>query len=176
MSSPQKHKEEAKKAGIEPKIGIIVVSTSRYELRQKGESFTDESGDLAESLIKNSGFSVLSRKLVSDEKNQIRLALLKQLFEEGCNTCITIGGTGVSKRDVTIEAVRALLDKEIPGFAELFRQKSFESVGVSAITTRSIAGVIEGRAVFCLPGSPDAVRVALPLILQELSHILYVAR
>jgi len=91
---------------------------------------------------------------------------------------ITIsGGTGISLKDVTIEAIHPLLEKEIPGFGELFRAVSYEKIGSAAMMTRAIAGVTKGKAVFCLPGSPQSVALALKeFILPEVGHILKHAR
>jgi molybdenum cofactor biosynthesis protein B len=86
---------------------------------------------------------------------------------------ITTGGTGLAPRDVTIEAVQKLLIKEIPGFGELFRFVSYEKIGSSAMLTRASSGIIDNTVIFCLPGSPNAVKLAMEaLILPELQHVL----
>jgi molybdenum cofactor biosynthesis protein B len=86
---------------------------------------------------------------------------------------ITTGGTGLAPRDVTIEAVQPLFQKELPGFGELFRLISYEQIGSSAMLTRASSGLIDNTAIFCLPGSPNAVKLAIEaLILPELQHVL----
>jgi molybdenum cofactor biosynthesis protein B len=90
---------------------------------------------------------------------------------------VSLGGTGITISDVTIETVRPMLDKELEGFGEAFRRLSYDQIGTAAILTRSTAGVIGGKAIFCLPGSPNAVETAIKaLILPEIGHILAHAR
>jgi len=89
---------------------------------------------------------------------------------------ITTGGTGLTPRDVTIEAAGLLLEKEIPGFGEIFRRESMDEIGYATMLTRAIAGIIQGRAVFCMPGSPNAVRLGISIIASELGHVVEHAR
>jgi len=98
----------------------------------------------------------------------------KAIGSEGIDAIIVCGGTGISPKDVTIEAVRPLLIKTLPGFGELFRKLSFCEIGSAAVLTRALAGVADhGKAVFCIPGSPQAAKLALEkLILPEAGHIL----
>lgn len=105
----------------------------------------------------------------------IRLSLMKALYEEKNDAAIFIGGTGLSPRDVTIEAVAPLLDKRLDGFGEIFRRISFDSIGSPALMTRSVAGTIENKPVFCLPGSPNATKVGIDLLLKELPHAVFIA-
>lgn len=172
--SPSEHKREAESLHIEPRIGILVVSSSRYARVKRGVTVDDESGDKAEEALRAAGLAIRKRSLVDDNVGMIRLGVLKMLIEDECNVCFTIGGTGVSKRDVTIEAMVPLFDKEIPGFAELFREKSVEKVGTAAFLTRSTAGVVSDALVFCLPGSPDAALLGVQLAIPEIKHLLYI--
>ena len=105
----------------------------------------------------------------------IRLHLMKALYESQNDAVILLGGTGLSPRDVTIEAVGPLLDKRLDGFGEIFRRLSFDSIGTPALMTRSLAGIIENKPVFCLPGSPDAAKVGVELALNELPHAVFIA-
>lgn len=168
--------EEHRSRGKKPiSISIITVSTTRYEKMKEKQPFTDESADRAEKLIKEAGFTVKSRKVVDDHKGMIRLEVLKSIYEEGSDAVILTGGTGLSSRDVTVEAIKPLLDKELDGFPEVFRAESFKQIGSAAYLTRTVAGSIDGRLIFCLPGSPDAVELGLKLLLPELPHALYIA-
>jgi len=165
-----KHKAEAPKS---LNFAVIVCSTSRYkEFRERGRS-NDPSGDLIVKILEGNGHRVTLRRIVSDDKAEIQRVILKALRSRKTDAIITSGGTGVSPRDVTIEAVQPLLEKEIPGFGELFRALSYKKIGSAAVLTRAIAGVTRGKAVFCLPGSPHSVSLALEeLILPEAGHIL----
>ncbi|MCS7116431.1 MAG: MogA/MoaB family molybdenum cofactor biosynthesis protein [Nitrososphaerota archaeon] len=173
MEVVKKHREEARGP---VKVSVITVSTSRYQRILKGESVTDESGDKAVEMIKKGGHIVVSKKIVDDDSEMIRRELLKSIKEEGVDVVIVIGGTGISPRDVTIEAVQPLFDKVLEGFGEIFRMVSYQKIGASAILSRAIAGTIDKRLVFCIPGSPYAVATALNIILEELSHAVYIAR
>ncbi len=170
------HKEHKELAEIEVRFGIITVSTSRYKRLQSEKIFDDASGDLAEKIIKEEGFTVAYRSLIPDDFYRIRRELYKAI-ESGCNAIIFIGGTGPSRGDVTIESIKPLLIKELEGFGELFRYLSYEEIGTAAILSRAIAGVIEpGIIVFALPGSPNAVELALrKIITKEIKHLIYIS-
>jgi molybdenum cofactor biosynthesis protein B len=107
----------------------------------------------------------------------IRRAVKEALASKGVDALVVTGGTGLAPRDITIETVAPFLTKEIPGFGELFRKVSFDSVGSAAMLSRAFAGLVKGKAIFCLPGSPDAVQTAMEqLILPELGHVLRIAK
>jgi molybdenum cofactor biosynthesis protein B len=113
---------------------------------------------------------VTGHAVVPDEPGAIR-AVLQQAVNAGARAVLLTGGTGITRRDQTVEAVRPLLDKEIPGFGELFRLLSFQEIGSAAWLSRALAGTFGDTLVFVLPGSPNAVRLALDrLILPELGH------
>ncbi len=154
---------------------VITVSSSRYHSRMNGSEAGDESGDLAEREIASFGHKVLRRELISDDAEEIRNKAGRFLEGKG-DVLVFVGGTGVSKRDVTIEAVRPLLGKELSGFGELLRRTSFARIGAAAMLTRATAGVTNGKIILCIPGSPDAVKVAFRTFGGELPHILFVAR
>jgi len=159
MAVPQKHKEHAPTS---VKCGIITVSDSRTP-----ES--DESGKLIRDLLLRSGHTVLFQVIVKDEAKQIVEALEQASWT--CDAILTNGGTGLAPRDVTIAALLPVFEKTLPGFGELFRSLSFQEIGSAAMMSGAIAGVYHGRLVFCLPGSPDACRLALEkLIVPELGH------
>jgi len=178
MSTPEEHKREARKkeelGRIKISFGIITVSSSRYSRKIMGEKVDDPSGDIAEKLIRASGFEVLYRGLIPDDPEQIRSTLLKTL-EIGCSIVIFIGGTGLSRDDITVDELEKFFEKKIDGFGEAFRMLSYNEIGSSAILSRATAGVLKGAVIFALPGSPNAVKLALEkLILPEIRHILYI--
>ncbi|HDM36335.1 MAG TPA: molybdenum cofactor biosynthesis protein MoaB, partial [Candidatus Syntrophoarchaeum butanivorans] len=113
-----------------------------------------------------------STTIIPDRKDMIRRELLRLLISD-TDVIITSGGTGLTSDDITIEAITPLFKKEIPGFGELFRRLSYDEIGGASMLTRAAAGVIEGKLVICLPGSPDAVRLALEkILLPELPHLM----
>lgn len=132
---------------------------------------TDSSGRLIRERLKAAGHSVLNYAIVSDELAEIRKLLEEAREDKEVQVVILSGGTGVSSRDTTYEAVIALFDKEIRGFGELFRYLSYEQVGPFAMLSRATAGLMERKLIFSLPGSLDAVRLAMErLILPVLGH------
>lgn len=123
------------------------------------------------------GHGVLWYEVVKDDAEAIKTALL-QLGDRGdLDIVIATGGTGISPSDVTIEAARALFDKEIPAFGTLFAMLSHEEVGLACLLSRATAGVMRNKVVFCLPGSPKACRLAMEkMILPEAGHLVKHAR
>jgi molybdenum cofactor biosynthesis protein B len=138
-------------------------------------NFKDESGDIAENMLKERGHIIISRKIVDDEVHMIRLEVLKSVVEDKAELIILMGGTGVSPRDVTIEAISPLFTKELVGFGDVFRNSSYKEIGSSAFMTRVTAGTIGTSIVFALPGSPDAVKKGLNLILPEVGHLVLIS-
>ena len=169
-----KHKAEAPKT---LNFAVIICSTSRYKEFSETGRINDPSGDLIVQILRKKGHRVTLRRIVSDDKTQIQRTMMKALKSRKIDVIVSSGGTGISPRDVTIEAVQPLLEKTIPGFGELFRALSYEKIGPAAVLTRAIAGVAKGKVVFCLPGSPQSVSLALEsLVLPEAGHILKHAR
>jgi molybdenum cofactor biosynthesis protein B len=168
------HKEKAPKR---LNFAVVTVSTSRYKDSEADKLVTDESGDLIAETLQKNGHTVISRKLISDDKNMIKQTIQEMLKSPKIDAIVTSGGTGINPSDVTIETVEPLLEKRLPGFGEIFRQLSYVEIGSAAVMTRAIAGVAKGKAVFCLPGSPNAVNLCLGrLILPEVGHIILHAR
>ena len=130
----------------------------------------DVSGRALREGLEAAGHTVVGQTVVRDEPEAIRAAVEGGLAG-GARAVLITGGTGITRRDQTVEAVRPLLDREIPGFGELFRMLSFQEIGSAAWLSRALAGTVRGALVFVLPGSPNAVRLALDrLILPELGH------
>lgn len=170
---------ELHKASAPKSLGIFIVtcSTSKFNQLRAGEKTDDVSGDIIERFVKDAGHRVEGRTLISDSETMIRKTAKRALAAKNVDALIITGGTGLSPRDVTIESVAPLIEKEVPGFGELFRKLSFERIGSAAMLSRASAGLANGKAVFCLPGSPDAVQTALErLIVPELGHIAKVSR
>ncbi|MFW6040218.1 MAG: MogA/MoaB family molybdenum cofactor biosynthesis protein [Thermoplasmatota archaeon] len=157
------HKEHKRKAPEEVRCKIITVSDTR-----KKED--DTSGQLIRDLLEEEGHGIISYEIVEDDIKQIKDALSTKDAE----VYILTGGTGISGRDVTPDAVEDVIDKELPGFGELFRHLSYEDVGSAALLSRAMAGVNDEQLVFALPGSTSAVELGMKrLILPELGHLVY---
>jgi len=172
--STRRHKANAPS---QLRFAIFTCSTSRYQLRQKAKPVEDVSGDLIESKLKEAGNTIALRELLSDEKTMIQKAVEEALNRDDLDAVIFNGGTGVTKTDVTIETVAPVLEKTLPGFGEIFRRLSFDDIGSAAVLSRASAGVAKRKVFFCIPGSPDAVRLCLErLILPEAAHIVKHAR
>jgi molybdenum cofactor biosynthesis protein B len=151
-------------------FAVITVSDSRTPE-------TDTGGATVRELAAAAGHRVLGADLVRDEIPAIRQAVEAILLSTGIDVLVLTGGTGVSPRDVTVAAVTPLFERPIEGFGELFRMLSYEQIGAAAMLSRATAGLIDGRAVFLLPGSPGAVALAMEkLILPEAAHLLGQAR
>jgi molybdenum cofactor biosynthesis protein B len=130
----------------------------------------DVSGRALREGLEAAGHTLVGQTVVPDEPEAIRAAISRGR-ESGARAVLITGGTGITRRDQTVEAVRPLLDKEVPGFGELFRMLSFQEIGSAAWLSRALAGTVHETLVFVLPGSPNAVRLALErLILPELGH------
>jgi len=170
------HRERAPK-----KLGffVITVSTSRFERMSKREVVVDESGyRIKEAVIRN-GHEVKGYTLVPDEKIRILKAVLDAILTEGVDVIVTTGGTGYTKSDITVETIRGILDREVEGFGEVFRALSLSDpkVGPASFLSKSSAGVIAGKVIFMLPGSPDAVSLAMEkLVIPESPHLIYLVR
>jgi len=134
---------------------------------------TDTSGRAIADLLVAAGHEVAGRSIVKDDPDIVRGTIERQLVAaEDVQVIITTGGTGITSRDSTYEAVDALLQKRLDGFGELFRMLSFEQIGPAAMMSRACAGLVAGRIVVSLPGSEAAVRLALEkLLIPELAHL-----
>ncbi len=161
-SAHHHHRKDAAQA-----VSVVVITVSDTRTLE-----TDTGGALAQELLEKAGHRVVSRSIVADEGQAISAALEGALTREKVQAVVLTGGTGVAPRDVTPESVQPLLEREIPGFGELFRQLSYEEIGSAALLSRGLAGVERGRGVFVIPGSRGAVRLAFErLILAELGHL-----
>ena len=134
---------------------------------------SDRNGPLVRELVEAAGHAVAIQKLVPNAVSAVQEELQDLLQRDGIDAIVFCGGTGFSPRDLTVDAVRPFLEREVDGFGELFRALSYMEIGTAAMLSRAVGGVARRRAVFCLPGSPKAVRLAVErLILPELGHLL----
>lgn len=143
-------------------IGIAVLTVSDTRKEQD-----DKSGQLLVARINEAGHLLREKKIVTDDVYRIRATVSNWCIDDRIQAIITTGGTGITGRDGTPEAVSALLDKEITGFGESFRMISYEQINTSTIQSRAIAGVINGTFVFCLPGSTNACAMAWDNIISQ---------
>lgn len=147
------------------KAAILTVSDSRT-------AANDVSGDLLARGLTAAGHEVARRDILPDEPEQVRAWLVEITSGGHVDLLLINGGTGISSRDRTYEAVSTLLDRTLPGFGELFRLLSFEEIGAAAMASRAVAGTVGDKMIFCMPGSPAAVKLALErLILPEAGHL-----
>jgi molybdopterin adenylyltransferase len=170
----KKHKAAAPK---KLNFSVFVCSSSRYEALEKGEKVSDISGDLLEALLEKAGHRVLCKKIIADDKSMVEEVVKSVMCSTEVDVAIFCGGTGIAPKDVTIETVSPFFDKTLPGFGEIFRRLSFDRVGSAALMSRAVAGIAKQKVLFCVPGSPDAVKVSVEtLILPEAPHIVRHAR
>ncbi len=145
-------------------IAVLTVSDSRTLA-------DDGSGDTLQRLAEGGGHRVVAREIVHDDIYQMRAVISRWIADQEVQVVLSTGGTGITGRDSTPEAVAPLLDKHIEGFGELFRTLSFEEIGASTVQSRAFAGLANGTFIFGLPGSSGACRTAWNKILQaQLDH------
>ena len=160
--SVQEHKAHAPTAVA---CFVLTVSDTRTEANDTG-------GQAIRELLTTSGHAVSGHAIVRDEPDAVTNAVSGRLSDAGTQVIITTGGTGITSRDGTYEAIDRLLEKRLTGFGELFRMLSYEQIGAAAMMSRAVAGLIAGRVVVSLPGSEAAVRLALEkLLIPELGHL-----
>ncbi len=157
-----KKKADARNA----KVAVITLSNSRTARE-------DESGDTIQKLLEENGHTVGVRKLIADNRTVLRATLRELTRQKDVQVIITTGGTGIAPSDITIETVKGMIEKEMPGFNSLFMLLSYQQAKSAAMLSRALAGTLKGKAVFCLPGSPRACKLATEtLILPEIAHII----
>lgn len=151
---------------IEADFALLVSSDSRT-------LEDDHTGELAVSMLEEAGHNVIKRGIVPNDPEKIKRWLMEAIESEA-SVIITTGGTGIGRVDVTVDTARSLFEKELPGFGEQFRRLSYEEVGVPGLMSRSTAGVVGKKLVFCLPGSRGAMKTALnEIILPGIGHMLW---
>lgn len=160
------HKQHAP---AQVRVFVVTISDSRTEAN-------DTSGRAARELVEAAGHVVAGYRVLKDDPAEVA-ALIRRIAEErAADVVVTSGGTGITARDSTFEAVTSLLDKRLDGFGELFRMLSYDEIGSAAMMSRAVAGLHRGVAVFATPGSTAAVKLALEkLIIPELGHLVFEA-
>jgi molybdenum cofactor biosynthesis protein B len=162
-STPLEHKATAPRS-----IGCWVLTVSDTKAPE-----TDTSGQLIRKLLLDAGHQIVGSTIVRDEPKDVQGVIREACANDAVRAIIVTGGTGITSRDSTYEAIEALLDKRLPGFGELFRMLSYQEVGAAAMLSRAQLGVHARRIVVSLPGSPNACRLALEkLVIPELSHLI----
>jgi molybdopterin adenylyltransferase len=165
--SVHKHKESAPET---VRVAILTISDTRTPE-------TDTGGDVADELLEGAGQEVVERRIVRDEVSGIRNNLIDLLARSDVDAVVTTGGTGISARDSTYEVVDRMVEKRLDGFGEIFRMLSYEEIGSAAIMSRALAGSVGSKFVASLPGSRNAVRLAVEkLLVPELSHVVFELR
>ena len=161
-STPREHRAQAPRS-----IGCLVLTISDTKTPE-----TDSSGGLIKKLLLTAGHQIIGATIVRDEPADVARVVREACADPAVQAVIATGGTGITSRDSTFEAIEALLEKRLPGFGELFRMLSFPEVGAAAMLSRAQMGVHARRIVVSLPGSPNACRLALEkLLLPELPHL-----
>lgn len=159
--STEEHKN---KSPLKVNVGVITLSDSRYKEGIKndasGKIIIDSLGD----------HELVSYKIIPDDANLL-LGAIGELVSKDADVIITTGGTGIGKRDITIETVKKLFQKELNGFGEIFRYETYQEIGSAALLTRATAGVYKETLIFSMPGSPNAVKLGLKLVQPELGHL-----
>jgi molybdenum cofactor biosynthesis protein B len=159
---PAEHKAHAPAS-----VGCYVLTVSDSRTPE-----TDTGGKTIRELLEAAGHAVVGHAIVKDDPDQVTERVRGQLANPKTHVIITTGGTGITSRDGTFEAVDKLLEKRLDGFGELFRMLSFQEIGSPAMMSRATAGTVDCKAIFVLPGSPNAVRLAMTrLIIPELGHV-----
>ena len=165
--SVRKHRQSAPK---HVRVAVLTISDTRT-------AKTDTGGDTIEELMRSAGHEVAARGIVRDDAACIRTKLLDLLARSDVDAVITTGGTGISARDTTYEVVDRMLEKRLDGFGEIFRMLSYEEIGAAAVLSRAVAGAVGTKLVACLPGSRNAVRLAVEkLLVPEIAHVVFELR
>lgn len=162
--------EEHRKHGVKKvKFSVVITTDSRDEK-------SDVSGKLMKKMIDDAGHEILSINFCHNAEEEIE-SMLNRLLEGDADIIIFSGGTGISSKDLTVDVISPHFIKRLDGFGEFFRYLSMEKIGSAAMMSRACGGVIGKKIVFCLPGSPDAVELAMKeLILKEAGHMVYEVR
>ena len=165
--SVHRHRESAPE---HVRLAVLTISDTRTPENDTG-------GDTIEELMRDAGHETVARRIVKDDAARIRTEIVNLLARPDADAVITTGGTGISARDTTYEVVDRMIEKKLDGFGEIFRALSFEEIGAAAILSRAVAGTVGTKLVACLPGSRNAVRLAVErLLVPEIAHVIFELR
>jgi molybdenum cofactor biosynthesis protein B len=158
----QEHKHLAVK---NVNCAVLIISDSRTEQ-------DDESGKFIKNNLVREGHQVADYAILKNDAQAIRNKINELLVRSDVQVIITSGGTGLSHRDVTVDTIQSILEKKLDGFGELFRQLAFQQIGTGSILSRALGGMAKGKVILCVPGSLDAVTLAIEkIILPEIGHL-----
>lgn len=160
------HKKKAPKS---VKAAVLTLSDSKYRDLQSSKDI-DLSGRLIVDSIKEENELVYYR-VIPDDAELLISSIEEMIMEHGAEVIITTGGTGISPRDITIETLEPLFEKELKGFGEIFRYESYKELGTGAIMSRATAGIYKNAVIVSMPGSPNAVKTGLKIVVPELGHL-----
>ncbi len=160
--SMEQHK---RKSPLKVKIGLITLSDSRY-LESKDK---DVSGNIIIDSIKDHEF--ISHTIIPDNADELLKTVEDLIHNYKAEIILTTGGTGIGKRDITIETLKPLFSKELDGFGEIFRYETYKELGTGALLTRANAGIYKKTVIISMPGSPHAVKLGMKIITPELGHL-----
>lgn len=149
-------------------VGVITLSDSRYN--QHTPSKSDVSGKIIIDAIKEKN-RLVSYNIIPDDSKQLLSKIEEIIKKNNADVIITTGGTGIGSRDITIESLKTILEKELTGFGEIFRYETYKELGTGALLTRATAGVYKKTLIIAMPGSPNAVKLGLKIVLPELKHL-----
>lgn len=164
--SMEEHKQNVPKS---VKFGVVTLSDSKYKDFLESKT-TDLSGNLIINSLNNE-HELVFYTVIPDSSELLLSTVNEIIVEHGAEVILTTGGTGIGTRDVTIETLKPLFEKELTGFGEIFRYESYKELGTGAILSRATAGLYKGTMIISMPGSPNAVETGLKIILPELGHL-----
>lgn len=157
--------EHQKMSSKDITCGVITLSDSRKSKK------VDLSGQYMVEEIE-ARYTLKSRSIIPDEKTDL-INTIETMINEDIDVILTTGGTGLDSRDITVETVESLFEKKLEGFGEIFRAKSYDEIGTAALLSRATAGIYKKTVIFSMPGSPNAVKTAFSIIIDELPHFVH---
>lgn len=169
MMKSRSMEEHRSKAPLKVKVGVITLSDSRYKDYLESKP-TDISGNIITDSLKDKQ-ELVSYSVIPDDSQKLLRTVEDLIVNNKADVIITTGGTGIGERDITIETLQDLFDKELNGFGEIFRYETYKELGTGALLTRATAGVYKKVLIISMPGSPNAVKLGLKIILPELGHL-----
>jgi molybdenum cofactor biosynthesis protein B len=165
--SVEEHREAAPK---QIRVAVLTISDTRTPK-------TDSGGNIIVELMREAGHEISRREIVKDDAPRIKEVLEELVANGDVDAVVTTGGTGISARDTTFEIASRMIDKKLDGFGEIFRMLSYEEIGAAAMLSRAVAGAVGSKFLACLPGSRNAVRLAVEkLLVPEISHVVFELR